>query len=203
MIYQGLLKRLLDFIFSGFLILLFSPLIILTAIGLRLYNGRSGIFFLQVRPGRNERLFKVIKFKTMNEKRDAQGNLLPSFDRITPFGAYVRKYSIDELPQLFNVFIGDMSLVGPRPLLVQYLGLYSEVQSKRHDVRPGITGWAQVNGRNSISWKRKFELDVYYVNNISLAFDLRILWKTFIKVLKGSGVNASDSRTVQTFNGQN
>jgi lipopolysaccharide/colanic/teichoic acid biosynthesis glycosyltransferase len=203
MIYQRIIKRIIDLILSGLLLLVFSPILIFILIGLKFYNGKSGVFFLQDRPGKDAKIFKVIKFKTMSDKKDNEGNLLPSFERVTPIGAFVRKYSLDELPQLFNVFIGNMSLVGPRPLLVQYLALYTNEQKRRHAVRPGITGWAQVNGRNSISWQKKFELDIYYVNHISLVLDMKILWKTIEKVIKGSGVNANDGQTVETFNGKN
>jgi lipopolysaccharide/colanic/teichoic acid biosynthesis glycosyltransferase len=201
--YSRHIKRLIDIVLSGLILLLACPLIVIVAIGLRIYNGKSGIFFYQERPGKNERIFKVIKFKTMTEAKDEAGNLLPSIERITPIGSFVRRYSLDELPQLLNVFKGDMSLVGPRPLLVQYLDLYSENEKRRHQVRPGITGWAQVNGRNAISWKKKFELDIYYVDNISLKLDLIILGLTIKKVLIGSDVNANDTQTVETYNGRN
>ena len=201
--YSKFLKRVIDILVSGLLLLLFSPIIIFIAIGLRFYNGSSGAFFFQPRPGKNEKVFKVLKFKTMNDKRDEKGELLPSMDRITPLGAIVRKYSLDELPQLVNVFKGDMSLVGPRPLLVQYLPLYSEAQRKRHHVRPGITGWAQVNGRNTISWQKKFEYDFFYVENISFALDAKILLLTFVKIFKASDINASATNTMKAFDGNN
>jgi len=198
-----LFKRCFDIVVSGFLLLFSSPLFLIISLGLYFYNGKSGIFFFHSRPGKNEKIFKVIKFKTMNDKRDDNGILLSSIQRITPLGAVIRKYSLDELPQLLNVFLGDMSLVGPRPLLVQYLTLYSNEQRKRHQVRPGITGWAQVNGRNTISWKKKFEYDLYYVDNLSVKLDLLIIWMTFIKVVKGSDINANETITVDTFNGNN
>lgn len=201
--YAKVFKRLFDILISGILLILFSPLIIGVSLGLLFYNGKSGAFFFQPRPGKNEKIFKVFKFKTMNDKVDANGVLLPSMDRITPIGLFVRKYSLDELPQLINVFLGDMSLVGPRPLLIQYLPLYSNNQKKRHLVRPGITGWAQVNGRNTISWKKKFEYDIYYVSKLSFGLDIKILWLTFVKVIKGSDVNANNNQTVETFNGKN
>lgn len=201
--YRLVFKRLIDFLISGILLLLFSPIILGICIGLVFYNGKSGVFFFQPRPGKDEKIFKVFKFKTMNDKVDSNGVLLPSIDRITPLGAFVRKYSLDELPQLFNVFLGDMSLVGPRPLLVQYLPLYTKEQKKRHLIRPGITGWAQVNGRNTITWQKKFEYDIYYVKNMSFVLDIKILWLTLVKVIKGSDVNASSIQTVETFNGKN
>jgi undecaprenyl phosphate N,N'-diacetylbacillosamine 1-phosphate transferase len=201
--YRIFFKRLIDVILSAILLLFLSPILIVVTIGLKFYNGSSGVFFFQKRPGKNERIFNLVKFKTMNDKRDANGELLPSMHRITPLGGFVRKYSLDELPQLFNVLKGDMSLIGPRPLLVQYLDLYSTKQKRRHEIRPGITGWAQINGRNTIPWSQKFELDVFYVDNYSFSLDLQILWKTIIKVVKGSDINASESQTVQTFNGSN
>ena len=160
-------------------------------------------FYFQNRPGLNGEIFRIIKFKTMNDKKDSDGNLLSDASRLTKIGQFVRKTSLDELPQLINVLKGDMSLIGPRPLLPEYLPLYNESQRRRHEVKPGITGWAQVNGRNSISWTKKFELDVYYVDHVSFIFDLQILWKTFIKVIKTEGVNQSDIRPMQPFDGTN
>lgn len=203
MIYRSYFKRLIDIIISGLLLIILSPLLVIVTIGLKFYNGNSGVFFLQKRPGKNEKIFNLIKFKTMNDKKNESGELLPSMLRITPLGAFVRKYSLDELPQLFNVLKGDMSLIGPRPLLVQYLSLYTPTQKRRHELRPGITGWAQVNGRNAISWNKKFELDIYYLENLSFTLDIFILWKTFLKVVKGSDVNSSSNQVVQTFNGNN
>jgi undecaprenyl phosphate N,N'-diacetylbacillosamine 1-phosphate transferase len=203
MIYRSYFKRLIDIIISGLLLMIISPLLVIVTIGLKFYNGNSGVFFLQKRPGKNEKIFNLIKFKTMNDKKNESGELLPSMLRITPLGAFVRKYSLDELPQLFNVLKGDMSLIGPRPLLVQYLSLYTPTQKRRHELRPGITGWAQVNGRNAISWNKKFELDIYYLENLSFTLDIFILWKTFLKVVKGSDVNSKSNLVVETFNGNN
>lgn len=160
-------------------------------------------FFFQERPGMNQKPFFIIKFKTMNDKKDANGKLLPDNERITFFGKWIRKLSIDELPQLINVLKGDMSLIGPRPLLFKYIPLYSQTQNRRHEVRPGITGWAQVNGRNSISWTRKFELDVEYVDRMTFALDMKIFWLTIMKIVKTEGVNQTDSRPMQPFDGTN
>ena len=193
----------LDVIISGFVLVLCAPVIILIAFILRLYNGQSGAFFLQDRPGKNEKIFKVIKFKTMTDKRDEQGNLLPSMQRVTKFGSFIRNYSLDELPQLVNVLKGDMSIVGPRPLLVQYLDIYTDPERKRHHARPGITGWAQVNGRNTISWKKKFELDIYYVDHVSLLLDIRIISMTIKKVISRNDINKNETQTVETYNGKN
>jgi undecaprenyl phosphate N,N'-diacetylbacillosamine 1-phosphate transferase len=201
--YSTVLKRMLDVIISGLVLVLCSPVIILIAFILRLYNGQSGAFFLQDRPGKNEKIFKVIKFKTMTDKRDEQGNLLPSMQRVTKFGSFIRNYSLDELPQLVNVFKGDMSIVGPRPLLVQYLDIYTDLERRRHHVRPGITGWAQVNGRNTISWKKKFELDIYYVKHVSLYLDMKIILMTIKKVISRNDINKNESQTVETYNGKN
>lgn len=170
---------------------------------LLLFQNSGKAFFFQERPGRNQKAFKIIKFKTMNDKRDAFGNLLPDVQRMTAVGKWIRKLSIDELPQLVNVIKGDMSLIGPRPLLFKYLPLYSAEQNRRHEVRPGITGWAQVNGRNSISWTKKFELDVYYVNHLSFWLDFKIFWLTILKILKREGINQSEARPMQPFNGSN
>src|SRR5699024_9141205 len=155
----------------------------------------------QKRPGYREKAFRIVKFKTMSDKKDEQGNLLPDGERITPLGSWIRKLSVDELPQLFNVLKGDMSMIGPRPLLFKYLPLYSDRQRRRHEVRPGITGWAQVNGRNAISWKRKFELDIYYVDHLCFLLDFRICWLTILKILKREGVNRSDNATMPPFSG--
>lgn len=201
--YSNYFKRIIDVLVSGLLLMLFSPVIIIISLGLKFYNGKGGAFFFQERPGKNEKVFKLYKFKTMTDEVDENGQLLPSMQRVTPLGSFVRKFSLDELPQLVNVFKGDMSLIGPRPLLVQYLPLYSDEQKRRHSVRPGITGWAQVNGRNAISWQRKFELDIYYVDNISLRIDIIVIWMTIKKVVMGSDVNSSASQTVETFNGKN
>lgn len=158
-------------------------------------------FFVQKRPGKNEEIFEIIKFKSMNDKKDSDGQLLPDGDRITKIGQFVRKTSLDEIPQLLNVLKGDMSLIGPRPLLISYLPLYSKEQKKRHLVRPGITGWAQVNGRNAISWQKKFEFDVWYVNNQSFTLDLKVLWLTFLKVVKRDGISSDTSATMEIFTG--
>ena len=200
--YKNYIKRILDFILSFSLLLLFSPVIVIVGIVLSIQN-QGTPFFVQERPGKNERKFSIIKFKTMTDDKDKRGELLPDNERLTKLGSFIRKVSIDELPQLINVLMGDMSLVGPRPLLFKYLPLYSKEQKRRHDVKPGITGWAQVNGRNTISWTKKFEYDVYYVNNISFLLDLKILWMTIAKVIKKEGVNQSDSRPMQPFNGSN
>lgn len=200
-VYQDLFKRFNDIVFSGVsLIILFVPL---TLISLWLYftNKGAGVFFLQERPGKHGKIFKVIKFKTMTDEKDKDGNLLPDANRLTKVGKFVRSTSIDELPQLWNVFKGDMSLIGPRPLLVKYLPLYSKEQARRHEVRPGITGWAQCHGRNTISWKEKFELDVWYVDNISFVTDMKILWLTIKKVLKREGISAEGHATMEAFQG--
>lgn len=184
------------------LCLLLLPFLMIFTLLLIITN-RGKAFFFQKRVGKGERIFNVIKFKTMNDKRDNHGHLLRDIDRITSFGRFMRKYSLDELPQLFNVLKGDMSLVGPRPLLIQYLPLYSAEQRRRHDVRPGITGWAQLNGRNTISWKKKFELDIWYVDRVSFMLDCKILLMTFIKVLKASDIDQADNITMEAFNGHN
>jgi lipopolysaccharide/colanic/teichoic acid biosynthesis glycosyltransferase len=179
-----------------------GPVLIVTACLLSI-TIKGGPFFRQSRPGKNGKPFRIIKFKTMNDSVDASGNLLADRFRITKLGKFVRALSIDELPQLFNVLFGDMSIVGPRPLLFKYMPLYSHDQNRRHEVRPGITGWAQVNGRNSISWTRKFELDVYYVNHISFTLDCKIFWLTIIKILKREGINQSEARPMEPFDGSN
>jgi len=199
--YTKHIKVVLDFLAAFLLLSLVSPILIIFTIGLYFVNDGSPFFF-QLRPGQNEKLC-IIKFKTMTDKRDAQGNLLPDVKRLTPLGKLVRKSSVDELPQLVNVLKGDMSIVGPRPLLPTYLPLYTKNQARRHEVKPGITGWAQVNGRNSISWAKKFTYDVEYVDKLSFLLDMRILWLTLIKVLKREGVNQSDERPMQPFNGNN
>lgn len=201
--YRNFLKRLFDFLISTAAFILLSPIFILLVIFLKIANKGAGVFFFQERPGKDARIFKVIKFKTMNDKKDANGNLLPDADRITKVGKFVRSVSLDELPQLINVIKGDMSLVGPRPLLVKYLPLYNQTQARRHEVRPGITGWAQVNGRNSISWNEKFKLDIYYINHLSLFLDIRILLLTVKKVFLRSGINSDDATPMQTFTGNN
>lgn len=198
--YQSFFKRIFDFSLAllGFIFLL--PIFIIVYI--RLYIANHGKpFFFQIRPGKNEKLFKIIKFKTMSDKKDAQGNLLPDAERLTPVGQFVRKTSLDEIPQLINVIKGDMSLIGPRPLLPEYLPLYNEHQKKRHKVRPGITGWAQVNGRNAISWEQKFDYDVWYVENLNFILDLRIIYLTFLKVFKSEGISAKGQVTITKFTG--
>jgi undecaprenyl phosphate N,N'-diacetylbacillosamine 1-phosphate transferase len=195
-------KRIFDFLLSIILLFIMSPILILIFMLLLLQN-KGKPFFFQERPGKNQVPFHIIKFKTMNDKRNIQGLLLPDVNRITKFGGVVRKLSIDELPQLINVLKGEMSLVGPRPLLFKYIPLYSNKQLLRHKVRPGITGWAQVNGRNSISWTKKFELDVEYVDKLSFLLDLRIILLTVKKVLIREGINQNEDRPMQPFNGSN
>lgn len=201
MVYKNFIKRALDFTLSliGFIVI--SPVFWLLWILLAIANKGAGAFFTQLRPGKNEKIFKVIKFKTMTDERDAQGNLLPDAERLTKIGKFVRSTSLDEIPQLLNVIKGDMALIGPRPLLVQYLPLYNDFQKRRHEVRPGITGWAQVNGRNAISWEKKFEYDVWYVENISLSLDIKILVKTIKKVFVREGISSDTSVTMEAFRG--
>lgn len=196
-------KRILDLLFSGITIIIISPIFVVVIIILYYSNQKAGVFFIQSRTGIDGKLFRVIKFKTMTDARDRNGDLLPDSDRLTSIGKFIRSMSIDELPQLFNVFKGDMSLIGPRPLLPQYLPLYTKEQFRRHNVRPGITGWAQINGRNAISWKKKFELDVWYVDHCSFSLDLKILMLTIIKVLKREGISSNTSATMEEFNGNN
>lgn len=200
--YKLFLKRLIDFIVAFLALLILSPIFIIVTIGLYFANDGKPFFF-QSRPGLNEKIFKIIKFKTMNDKKDAAGNLLPDADRLTPIGAFVRKTSLDEIPQLINVLKGDMAIIGPRPLLIQYLPLYNAVQRRRHEVRPGITGWAQINGRNAISWSRKFELDIWYVDHVSFQTDLKVFFLTFKKVFKSEGISAEGHVTIEPFNGNN
>ncbi len=197
------MKRLLDFLFALLALLVLWPVLLLIAIGLRVANKGAGAFFTQVRPGKGSRLFRIIKFKTMTDERDGQGNLLPDAERLTKVGRLVRSLSIDELPQLLNVLKGDMALVGPRPLLPQYLPLYSKEQARRHEVRPGITGWAQVNGRNAISWTKKLELDVWYVDHCSFWLDMKILFLTVKKVFVREGISQEGQATMEFFNGKN
>lgn len=187
--YEKFFKRILDFTIVLCVLLVIWPFLLIITILLLIFNEGAGAFFTQERPGYKGKIFKIIKFKTMNERKDADGKLLPDVQRITKFGSIVRKLSLDELPQLINVLKGDMAIIGPRPLLVQYLPLYSKEQARRHDVRPGITGWAQCNGRNNISWTKKFELDVWYVDNISFALDCKIVWQTAMKVLKRADID--------------
>jgi undecaprenyl phosphate N,N'-diacetylbacillosamine 1-phosphate transferase len=198
--YKQFFKRFFDF-FAAFIgLILLCPIFIAVTIGLYFAN-KGKPFFFQKRPGLNGKIFKIIKFKTMNDKKDQEGNLLSDADRLTSIGAFVRKTSLDEIPQLINVLKGDMALIGPRPLLPQYLPLYNETQKRRHEVRPGITGWAQVNGRNAISWKQKFEFDVWYVDNLSLIIDIKILYLTAVKVLKREGISAEGVVTAEAFKG--
>ncbi len=198
--YRRFGKRLLDFVLSlTGIIILFPVFLLVTAFLAIANNGKP--FFFQRRPGLHARVFRIIKFKTMNDRRDANGNLLPDADRLTAVGSFVRKTSLDEIPQLFNVLAGQMSLIGPRPLLTHYVHLYNEFQNRRHEVKPGITGWAQVNGRNAISWDKKFEYDVWYVDNISFALDLKIIVMTIRKIFLREGINAADSATIEPFNG--
>ncbi|OOG15722.1 lipid carrier--UDP-N-acetylgalactosaminyltransferase [Sphingobacterium sp. CZ-UAM] len=200
--YKNLIKRAGDFIIALIGILILSPIFIIVVVGLYFANNGKPFFF-QSRPGKDGRVFKIIKFKTMNDKKDVQGNLLSDAERLTPIGAFVRKTSLDEIPQLINVLKGDMSLIGPRPLLVQYLPLYNEFQKRRHEVRPGITGWAQVNGRNAISWDQKFKYDVWYVNHVSFLLDLKIFFLTIKKVFVREGISAEGQATMEAFKGNN
>ena len=200
MIYREFLKPLFDKIMAIILLLFFLPVLILVALFIFLFMGRP-IFFTQTRPGKDERLFDIYKFRTMSDDTDKNGEFLPDAQRLNGVGKFIRSTSLDELPQLFNVLKGDMSFVGPRPLLAEYLSLYNTKQKNRHKVKPGITGWAQVNGRNAISWKEKFELDVWYVKNQSFWLDMKILWLTFLKVLKRDGVSSSKHVTVEKFRG--
>lgn len=204
--YQHFFKRILDIILSLTAIILCSPILIVISLLLFFANEGAGVFFLQPRPGYKGKIFKVIKFKTMNDKKGPDGKLLLDTLRITPVGRFVRNTSIDELPQLFNVLKGDMSLIGPRPLLVKYLPLYSKEQMRRHDVRPGITGWAQCHGRNAMTWEKKFELDVWYVDHISFLTDLKVIWETIKTVVSREGINtdnAATAATMEEFNGHN
>lgn len=203
--YRKYFKRLIDITASAGVLLLFSPILLIVAVSLHFFNEGAGVFFFQERPGLKGRPFKIVKFKTMNERRDADGNLLPDKQRITRFGAFVRNSSLDELPQLWNVLKGDMSLIGPRPLLMQYLPLYSAEQMRRHDVRPGISGWAQCHGRNNLTWSEKFALDVWYVDHISFLTDCSIVWTTLKGVIRKENIENSQSSqfTTELFNGNN
>ena len=202
-IYRNGLKRVADIILSALALICISPILLLVTIWLHIANKGAGAFFFQERPGKQGRLFKVVKFKTMTDECDANGRLLPDAQRLTNVGRFVRSTSIDELPQLWNVLRGDMSLIGPRPLLPQYLPLYNKEQSRRHEVRPGITGWAQCHGRNAISWTEKFKLDVWYVDNLSLWTDLKIIVLTIKKVLLREVINEKGQATMEAFNGTN
>lgn len=204
--YIHLFKRLIDFIAVFIVLLLASPFLVITAVLLYFFNEGAGAFFFQPRPGKSGKIFHIIKFKTMNDRRGEDGNLLPDLMRTTKLGRFVRNTSLDELPQLINVLKGDMSLIGPRPLLAQYLPLYSEWQSRRHEVKPGITGWAQINGRNNLSWNQKFEYDVWYVDHISFFLDIKILYETVIKVFQRDSINnerVNSTVTINNFDGTN
>ena len=198
--YRYFFKHLIDFTFALMGLIILSPVLGVLCLLLAIANNGKPFFF-QARPGKNGRIFRIVKFKTMNDRRDASGNLLPDADRLTPVGRLVRKTSLDEIPQLINVLKGDMSLIGPRPLLVEYLPLYSPEQARRHEVRPGITGWAQVNGRNTISWQQKFACDVWYVDHLSFALDVKILFMTIAKVFKSEGISQEGQATMEKFEG--
>lgn len=200
--YRLFIKRSLDFFLAFTILVLSLPLFFGVSFLLFIQN-RGSIFFFQERPGKGQKPFRIIKFKTMSDKKDDSGKLLPDNDRMTAIGKWIRKLSIDEIPQLLNVVVGQMSLIGPRPLLFKYIPLYTPVELRRHEVRPGITGWAQVNGRNAISWKRKFELDIYYVDNISLKLDIKILAMTVVKVLRQENINQSGVRPMMPYDGTN
>ncbi len=202
-LYRLFFKRFIDLVVSGFGLLALSPLLLIITVWLHFANKGAGAFFFQERPGLHGRIFRVCKFKSMTDERDASGALLPDAQRLTRVGRFVRATSLDELPQLWNVLKGDMSLIGPRPLLVRYLTLYSLEQARRHEVRPGITGWAQVNGRNAISWQKKFELDVWYVDHCSFLTDCKVLAMTVRKVLRREGISSEGQATTEAFNGNN
>ncbi len=201
--YRHFIKRLLDFVISLLAIVCLSPVLLVVTVWLHFANKGAGAFFMQERPGKDGKIFRVIKFKTMTDERDADGNLLPDEVRLTPIGKFVRSASLDELPQFFNVLKGDMSLIGPRPLLVQYLPLYSKEQARRHEVRPGISGWAQCHGRNAISWTEKFKYDVWYVDHLSFLVDVKIVLLTLKSVLMRSGISHEGSATMECFDGTN
>lgn len=201
--YKSFLKQFIDIILSFFALLVLSPIILILWIWLTIANKGAGAFFFQERPGKDGEIFKIVKFKTMTDECDQNGNLLPDDKRLTKVGKFVRSTSLDELPQLWNVLKGDMSLIGPRPLLPQYLPLYSTEQARRHDVRPGLSGWAQVNGRNTISWKEKFKLDVWYVDNLSFLLDLKIIFLSIKKAIVRDGINTTEDKTMDFFNGKN
>lgn len=201
--YRHFFKRVFDFLIALIALLLVGWFILIIAIWLHFANKGAGAFFFQERPGKDAKIFKVIKFKTMTDERDEKGEFLPDEDRLTKFGKFVRSTSIDELPQLINVLKGDMALIGPRPLLVKYLPRYSSEQMRRHEVRPGISGWAQCHGRNAISWEEKFKLDVWYVDHVSLWTDMQVIWFTVIKVLKRADINEAGHATMEEFNGHN
>lgn len=201
--YKHFFKRFLDFWISLIALICISPILIVVTIWLYFANKGAGAFFLQERPGKNGKIFKVIKFKTMTDERDAEGNLLPDAQRLTKVGKFVRSTSIDELPQLINVLKGDMALIGPRPLMPKYLKLYTPEQMRRHEVRPGITGWAQVHGRNTLAFTERFKYDVYYVDHLTFALDIKIFFMTILKIFKREGISAEGQATVEAFNGKN
>ena len=201
--YRHYFKRILDFCISLVVLIIISPILLVVTVWLHFANKGAGAFFTQARPGKDGKIFKVIKFKTMTDERDQNGELLPDEDRLTKVGSFVRSTSIDELPQLINVLKGDMALIGPRPLLPEYLPLYSKEQMRRHEVRPGISGWAQCHGRNAISWTEKFKLDVWYVDHLSLMTDLKVVFITIKKVLQREGISAEGEATMVSFNGNN
>lgn len=201
--YKHFFKRVIDFTIVLMTLLVIWPFLLIIYIWLTIANKGAGAIFYQDRPGKNAKIFKVMKFKTMTDERDAEGNLLPDEDRLTKVGKFVRSTSIDELPQLINVLKGDMALIGPRPLLVQYLPLYSKEQARRHEIRPGITGWAQCHGRNAISWTKKFELDIWYVDNVSLITDIKVILITIKKVLMRADISQEGQATMEFFNGNN
>ena len=201
--YRKYFKRIIDFFISLLALICLSPILLVVTIWLHFANKGAGAFFLQERPGKDAKIFKIIKFKTMTDERDSDGNLLPDEVRLTKVGRFVRSTSIDELPQLINVLKGDMALIGPRPLLVQYLPLYSKEQARRHEVRPGITGWAQCHGRNAISWTEKFALDVWYVDHCTFKTDLKVIFTTINKVLRRADISHDGSATMEAFNGNN
>lgn len=201
--YRCFIKRFLDFWIALIALICFSPLLLVVSAWLYFANKRAGVFFLQERPGKDGKIFKIIKFKTMTDEKDREGRLLPDEQRLTRVGRFVRSTSIDELPQLINVLKGDMALIGPRPLLVQYLSLYSAEQSRRHEVRPGISGWAQCHGRNAISWTEKFKLDVWYVDHCSFWTDVKVIILTIKNVLTRKNINSPSSATMEFFNGKN
>ena len=198
--YRSFFKRLIDLVIASILLILTLPFTLAAAL-LLCFTNRSRVFFVQQRPGWRGKPFRIIKFKTMNDRRDGNGQLLPDAIRLTPIGRLVRKTSVDELPQLINVLRGDISLIGPRPLLMEYLPLYNAAQRRRHEARPGITGWAQVNGRNTISWEKKFNYDIHYVDNLSFGLDAKIFFLTILKILKGEGISADNSATMEKFKG--
>ena len=200
--YKNFIKKIADFVIAAIALIILSPLLMTTVLVLTVVN-RGYPFYFQPRPGKDNKIFQIIKFKTMNDKKDKNGNLLPAHERITPVGGFIRKYSIDELIQMVNILKGDMSFIGPRPLRVEYLDVYTPEEIRRHNVKPGITGWAQVNGRNSISWKEKFKLDLYYVDHINLLLDLKILFLTLTNIFTTKDINSSSNQTMPFYDGTN